>query len=221
MIQKVLPLLILFSGYVSYAQGKIFLDKNLVACDSLQATYYDLQVNDHETGLIKSTIYSLDDTIYLKGYYEQGNPIEKTGTWICYYPNGRMSSTTTYSSGRIAGERNIYHDNGQLAHRYKLSGKNNGAGQLPEITHLFTREGKHLIKNGNGIYKGSSLTDLGIDVDSLFGMYRNGKPFGIWRGYTNDQLVLEDEYDSKGLKKGYVVRDGKKVEYKKSARVLL
>lgn len=115
-----------------------------------------------------------DNVTVGRGSYNHGI---KEGMFETFYENGRIKSQGSFKNNRPAGYWNYFYADGKTEKQLLF----NAADTF--LIEYFDAGSKHLIKGGNGHYKGL----VGVVNDSHFGTVAtaegnivNGKPDGIW-----------------------------------------
>ncbi|CAD8101279.1 unnamed protein product [Paramecium primaurelia] len=143
------------------------------------------------------------------GSYDEQGAGTKTGQWIEISDSFKQDSKVTYKgeyqNGRKFGRWDIYYNNGNDDQiigggQYEEGGDNIKIGQWIEISDAFKQDSKVSQK----------------------GEYKDGRKFGRWDIFNNDQLIGGGQYDERGdgIKEGKWIdiregfKDGSKVTYK-------
>jgi antitoxin component YwqK of YwqJK toxin-antitoxin module len=82
-----------------------------------------IKVEYNEKGLVKSKIYKLETCFEVISYYETGSIREislydfdtnRTGEWISYNEEGKVTTTANFKDDKKNGEWKIYDNNGNM-----------------------------------------------------------------------------------------------------------
>ena len=115
-------------------------------------------------------------------------------------------------NGVPSGQQTLYFSNGSIQERYSYSRERNI--EMPfNYTFKASKDGTIQIKDGKGMYNGSYSGFLEPHVDSLSGTIINTKPHGVWTGFKNGQLVLNEIYNEGELVNGSLKNPSGTVTY--------
>lgn len=206
--------LVVLTSFLSLGQKRIYLGDALqkVTSDDL-AQYYMFEEESPSIGLAKQTTYYIaNDSLYSKGYVQLTDKKSKSGTWRYYYKNGNIKFQRNYDNGRIIGKTKSYFKDGSLRQIYSFE-KERRSEMPHNVTYLKNKDGEVLIEEGNGIFNGAFKGAPDAPVDSLSGKYINSVPHGLWKGYKNNKLIMEERYKNGDFISGYVLINGKKQNY--------
>lgn len=115
------------------------------------------------------------------------------GKWIYYHNNSaKIMTLENYdNNGLLQGERLVYYDNEQLAEKVNyIDGKHEGVSEWYSLkgvvlkSFVYENDELHgIAKTYNG--KGELLVE---------GRYKRGKKTGVWKYYTNGELVNQKDF---------------------------
>ncbi len=125
----------------------------------------------------KVTDYDSLGNILFKGNYKNG---VLNGKATLYYKNGKVNAEGYYKNNKRDSIWVIYYENGKTNLKLKY-------GENTQLLELYTKKGKILVTNGNGICK---LSAFARDIK---GEIRNGLRVGTWK---HDYFI--EEYDEHG-----------------------
>jgi len=124
-----------------------------------------------------------------------------------YYLNGMLKEEQTAIDSII--KTIDWYDNGQLHSIMEL-----GGGKGVSIKNVWERDGRQIVKDGNGWgkVKGNSWNRMAVYEE---GKVLNGNKSGRWTGKLADStLVYEEVYEGEKLVKGISYLEGNTVDYK-------
>ncbi len=171
---------------------------------------------------------------YRKGKIDSIN-INLSGDFIDYFINGKIAlkasiindflngkATYFYKNGTIKSVGNYYQDikTGVWTYYYKnghIEKIINFVKGYPLIANSYKNNGKQLIENGNGKYKGKFHSYKSCDPLIIWGPIKNGKMDGKWTLYNSDfnktigYEFYEDGIFIKGDSYGFIYTDYQKI----------
>lgn len=119
------------------------------------------------------------------------NYLEGKATY--YYQSGAIKSVGKYKRGKKKGPWVFYYENGQIE---KVANYVNGE---PLIANYNKENGKAMVVNGNGTYKGEFYSDKNCTPFKVKGEILNGKMHGRWSFYNaKSNIIIGDEYFEQG-----------------------
>ena len=125
--------------------------------------------------------YFKSDTLIYEGEYDQLN--NKDGSWIYYWPNGKIMKKGRYSKNNKNGEWNYYFENGILQQKGSFSkNKPNGNWQWWYINGKKRRQEEYINGKENGLIIEYDTNGLVITK----GEYFYGEREGDWEYKIND-----------------------------------
>jgi antitoxin component YwqK of YwqJK toxin-antitoxin module len=104
------------------------------------------------------------------------------GTGIYYYSEGGVKETGLYENDRRKGKWYYYYPSGQTEKILDFVDSN------PLVINYASLDGKYIVDNGNGTYRGEFYTDLGNSPFIISGHILNGKINGKWTLDIPDSL---------------------------------
>lgn len=134
------------------------------------------------------------------------------GQAIYYYENGQIRKKGSYKHGAKTGVWRYFYKNGQLE---KVL---NFVKGIPFIAEYNKKNGKQLVVNGNGMYKGEFKTYKSCSPFLIQGMVKNGKKDGKWSWYINsfgNKIGVEHFEENRfifGESKGYTYSDKQQIQ---------
>jgi antitoxin component YwqK of YwqJK toxin-antitoxin module len=132
-----------------------------------------------------------------EGNYDRDLP---QGKWTFWHGNKNLMMEGAYVAGARSGIWNFYFDNGDL------SGETNFKDSSSYIISMFDKQGKQLIKDGNGMFieyhEGAQKSTAGSVKNGLYNgawslWYRDGK-LKEQRIYTAGTFTLQSSFDPDG-----------------------
>ena len=145
------------------------------------------------TEMLKAVKYSASDILEETGYVLNDR---KTGTWITYYPNGRIRFLKNYAAGELDGVDLALNNRGQIESKTSYR---NGALEGVTATYRFGRPQEEYMYTGgrlNGISRKYYMNGKLREEIS----YRNDQIDGFYRYYGEDGVKTME----------YVYKDGVK-----------
>lgn len=144
------------------------------------------------------------------GFSIDYNVFSLQGLVVSYFPNGEIARVTNYNNNKVVGNDSCYYVDGRLymVRQYKYTPGEDVKGSIPTIVSLYDRQGKQLIKDGNGHFQTTgqdffSLYNdlLGNQVNVEQGECIDGLKSGTWTGNMITGTFTEF-YDRGRLKQG-------------------
>lgn len=175
---------------------KLYLDAVFKIVYKDCSDYYMIANFDNKYFQIQDTlkIYYKSDKLFFKGKYENG---ERQGKFIWYYKNGQIQTIGSYTLGKRSGIWEYYYSNGNL-HK-KIEYKNN----KEYLIDLLEKNGKILVKNGNGFFKDDVLLSIAnISPSSIKGEVLNGLPNSKWQISTSGTKIGTEYFENNSFIKG-------------------
>jgi antitoxin component YwqK of YwqJK toxin-antitoxin module len=111
-----------------------------------------------------------------------------------FYPSGKVRETGVYVHDERKGTWSYYYENGQLE---KTLNFNIGT---PDIIEFYTKKGKALVTEGNGIYEGVFNAEAECSSDfRVSGAVKSGKMDGVWKFSSSFTGLLSTEVYENGV----------------------
>lgn len=139
---------------------KVFYDKDWFPCPEKDAVYYRLiaKTNDNKWQI---TDYYKSGSLQMQGQAILPFPLVRQGKYQYYYPDGKLSSETTYQENSPTGRSIGYYNNGKTLYDYNYVN-----GKL---------EGKWTRYHANGKVSNTGMYVAGLPRGIFYHYYESGK----------------------------------------------
>jgi MORN repeat variant len=139
-----------------------------------------------------------NDTKQMEGSYNDKG--SRDGTFLFYYPNGKLEARGNFNNGVMAGSWSFYHPNGKI----KLKTYNKENDPLFTVMEAGDSTGKLTVKNGTGTFE-FTLIDLDEEWPYIVaGQMDHGQRSGTWKYFAGvmrtDRPAYEEVYEKGKLK---------------------
>jgi antitoxin component YwqK of YwqJK toxin-antitoxin module len=195
----------------SQTPDTIYFDFGWSLCEKPNAKYY--RIAKVETDSIirytgKVADYYIDGIKEMEGEYNDAGM--KAGTFIFYYPNGKLKETGNYANDFISGFWDFYYADGKKKATIFFGGDNSTFS----IIDFIDKNGEVWAKDGTGMFKWE-FPGVDGEVYEVEGRFEKEFRDGTWKYFEKKEkpvsLFLKEEYD-KGVMKKNTYPSGKMVD---------